>query len=89
MIWLRLCRATLACCQRVSTWVSCAIGAIMRDDRIDAATRLPVVMSLAMTIGAPNTTTTANTEPCTVLLQDTNELVSMRNRRLASAQLAL
>ena len=89
MIRFRPCSATLACCQRVSTWVIWDIGAIIRDARIDAATRLPVVMSLAMTMGAPNTTTTANTEPCTLLLQATSLLVSMRRRRLASPQVAL
>ena len=89
MIRCKPCKATLACCQRVSTSVICDIGAIMREARIDAATRLPVVMSPAITIGAPNTTTTAKTPPCTLWVQVTNPLVSVRERRLASAAVAL
>jgi hypothetical protein len=49
----------LTCCQRASTPHSVAIGAIMREASIDAATTEPVVRVPSITIGAPTTITAA------------------------------
>src|SRR5690554_8194677 len=81
--------ATLACCQRVSTWVICPIGPSMREDKIEAATKAPVVRSPLITIGAPTNTTTANTPICTTWLQESSALVRLRNANDALAVLCV
>lgn len=51
--------AALTCCQRASTPHRVAIGAIMREASIEAATTEPVVSVPSITIGAPTTITPA------------------------------
>ena len=46
--------AALTCCQRASTPHRLAIGAIILEPSIEAATTAPVVIVPSMTIGAPN-----------------------------------
>src|SRR5690606_39283362 len=76
MIWSRACMATLACCQRLITAVICDIGAIMREARMDAATREPTLRSPFIAIGAPKSTTQENTAVCTLWVQ-TPRLLAM------------
>ena len=51
--------AAFTCCQRASTPHSVAMGAIMREASIEAATTEPVVSVPSITIGAPTTITAA------------------------------
>ncbi|MNM14497.1 hypothetical protein D3C81_247080 [compost metagenome] len=55
----RLCLATFACCKRPKTPVICAIGANMREDKIEQATKAPVVISPSITAKHPTKTTIA------------------------------